>query len=225
MRIKHRFLIILVLLLVSCITVSVFAHIHVRFPGDLWLAQGIQSISNDFLTSIMQGISTALDSWISYIMVAAFALLFWWRTGWREAILVLAGGVLSAVSSILKAVIDRPRPSPDLVNVLSEADTSSFPSGHSFFTFVLFGLVFYLTFTRLQNKSLRITIPAILAAFIVLVGISRIYLGVHWPSDVLGGYLTGGVFLTILIWIDKIWISRHHNTSETSKPELHSDSV
>ena len=225
MRIKHRFLIILVILLVSSVTISVFAYFNTRFPGDLWLAQGIQSISNDFLTSIMQGISTALDSWISYIMVAAFALLFWWRTGWREAILILAGGVLAAVSSVLKAVIDRPRPSPDLVNVLSEADTSSFPSGHSFFTFVLFGLVTYLTFTRLQNKSLRITIPAILVAFIVLVGISRIYLGVHWPSDVLGGFLIGGVFLTILIWIDKIWISRHHNISETSKPELHSDIV
>ena len=127
MRIQHRLFIILILLLVSSVTLSIFAHYNDRFPGDLWLAQGIQSVSNDFLTSIMQGISFVFDSWVSYLMVAAGALLVWWRTGWREAILILTGGILSAVSSPLKAVIDRPRPSPALVNVLSDSDTSSFP--------------------------------------------------------------------------------------------------
>ena len=90
MPIKHRFLIILVILLVSSVTMSVFAHFNTRFPGDLWLAQGIQSFGYDFFTSIMQGISTVFDTLGSFVIVATIGLLVWWRTGWREAVLILA---------------------------------------------------------------------------------------------------------------------------------------
>jgi membrane-associated phospholipid phosphatase len=182
-------------------------------------------MSSNFLSSIMQGISTLLDSWISYLLVAAIALLVWWRTGWCEAILILAGAILAATSAVFKAIIDRPRPSPDLVTVFSQSDTDSFPSGHSFFTFILFGLVAYLAVTRSRNGILRTSILVSTTALILLVGISRIYLGAHWPSDVLGGYLTGGVFLTILIRIDRTWISKHNDIIETLKPEPDADSV
>ncbi|MBN2075846.1 MAG: phosphatase PAP2 family protein [Dehalococcoidales bacterium] len=225
MRINNKFLIILLILLTSTITMSVFACYNDRFPGDLWLTQGIQSISSDSLSSLMQGISTLLDSWISYILVAAIALLVWWRTGWREAVLVLAGAILAATSAVFKAIIDRPRPSPDLVTVFSQADTGSFPSGHSFFTFIVFGLVAYLAATRLQNNILRTSVLIVATVLILLVGISRIYLGAHWPSDVLGGYLAGGVFLTALIWIDRIWMSRHNDIKEKTLPEHDSDKV
>lgn len=225
MRINYRFLVILVILLVSTVTISVFAYYNARFPGDLWLAQGIQSVSSDFLTSIMQGVSTILDSWGSYVLVAVVVLLVWWRTGWHEAVLILTGSILAATSAVFKAMIDRPRPSPDLVNVFSEANTSSFPSGHSFFAFMIFGLIAYLTITRFNNTSLRISIPVVMTLIIFLQGISRIYLGAHWPSDVIGGYLTGGVFLTILIWIDKVWINRHNHVPKKTKPEQYADSV
>jgi undecaprenyl-diphosphatase len=225
MRINYRFLIILILLLASIITISVFAYYNDRFPGDLWLAQGIQSMSNDFLTSIMQGISILLDSWISYILVAVIALMVWWRTGWREAVLVLAGGILAATSAVFKTIINRPRPSPDLITVFSQAGTSSFPSGHSFFAFMIFGLATYFSVTRLQNQFLRIATTTIFIALIVLVGISRIYLGAHWPSDVIGGYLIGGVFVAALIWIDKKWIYKYDDITETTKPEWDSGSV
>ena len=218
MRINYRFLLILVILLTLCITISIFAHNNTRFPGDLWLAQGIQSIGNDFLNSIMEYISIIFDTWGSLIIVVTLGLLFWWRTGWREAVLVVTGGILAATSSLLKTVIDRPRSSPDLVIVFSQEDTSSFPSGHSFFVFIVLGLSAYLTVTRVQNKTLKIATLAILVALMLLTGLSRIYLGAHWPSVIAGGYLTGGVFLIILIWIDKVWVSRHHNMSETIKP-------
>ena len=225
MRINYRFLIILALLLASTITMSVFAHYNDRFPGDLWLAQGIQSITSDFLSSIMQGVSTLLDGWASYILVAVIASLVWWRKGWHEVVLILAGAILAATTAVFKTIIDRPRPSPDLVTVYSQADTGSFPSGHSFFTFLTFGLVVYLTVTRSRNDILRTSILVLTIALILLVGISRIYLGAHWPSDVLGGYLAGGVFLTVLIWIDRIWTGRHHNMKETEKTEHGSDNV
>jgi undecaprenyl-diphosphatase len=199
---------------------SVFAFYNDRFPGDLWLAQGIQSISGDFFSSIMQGVSTILESWSSYVLVAVIAFLVWWRAGWREAVLILAGGILAATSAVFKAIINRPRPSEDLVVVFSQAENSSFPSGHSLFIFVVFGVLAYLTITRSQNVILRTSIFVATTAIILLVGISRIYLGAHWPSDVVGGFLTGGVFLTSLIWIDKRWIGRYRNMSETTKTSI-----
>ncbi|UCC17751.1 MAG: phosphatase PAP2 family protein [Dehalococcoidales bacterium] len=225
MRINYKFLIILVVLLTLSITVSVFAYNNTRFPGDLWLAQGIQSINNDFLTSMMEYISFIFDTWGSFIIVVVLGLLFWWRAGWRESVLIVTGGILAATSSLLKMIIDRPRPSPDLVIVFSQEDTSSFPSGHSFFVFIVLGLSAYLTVTRIRSKTLKIVILAILVALVLLTGLSRIYLGAHWPSDIAGGYLTGGIFLIILIWIDKVWISRHHNVPEPIQPEPHPDIV
>ena len=209
MHINYRFLLVILILLVSSITMSLFAHYNDRFPGDLWLALEIQSVNGDFLTSIMQGISYIFDTAGSFIIVAAIALLVWWRTNWREAVLVLTAGILAATSSLFKAIIDRPRPSPDLVTVFSPPDTSSFPSGHSFFVVIVLGLSAYFVVTRLQNKVLRVSILSILIALVLLLGISRVYLGAHWPSDVIGGYFTGGVFLTALIWIDKAWIRKH----------------
>ena len=209
MHINYRFLLVILILLVSSITMSLFAHYNDRFQGDLWLALEIQSVNGDFLTSIMQGISYIFDTAGSFIIVAAIALLVWWRTNWREAVLVLTAGILAATSSLFKAIIGRPRPSPDLVTVFSPPDTSSFPSGHSFFVVIVLGLSAYFVVTRLQNKVLRVSILSILIALVLLLGISRVYLGAHWPSDVIGGYFTGGVFLTALIWIDKAWIRKH----------------
>ncbi|UCD08656.1 MAG: hypothetical protein JSU79_09885, partial [Dehalococcoidales bacterium] len=75
MRINYKFLFILVILLTLSITMSVFAHYYAQFPGDLWLAQGIQSISNDFLTLMMEYISFIFDTWGSFIIVVVLGLL------------------------------------------------------------------------------------------------------------------------------------------------------
>jgi len=220
---NRQFLIIFIPFLASIITMSVFAHYNNRFPGDLWLAQNIQSISSDFLTSIMQGISFIFDSWLSYIMVVIISLLAWWRTGWKEAVLVVVGGILSATGALFKAIIDRPRPSSDLIMIFSESDRSSFPSGHSFFAMMVFGLVAYFAVTRLKKGILRTSVLLTAAGLILLVGISRIYLGAHWPSDIIGGYLYGVVFLTMLIWIDKVWNKKH--LKEMTKSEQYVDTV
>ena len=225
MRADYKFLVVLLILLATTITMSVFAHYNDRFPGDLWLAQGIQSINGGLLTSLMDGITIVFGTLGSIIIVVAAGLLLWWRTSWHEAVLIVAGGLLSTTSSLFKAIIDRPRPSPDLVTVFYQAVNSSFPSGHSSFVIIILGLLAYFALTRLQNIILRNLIITVLTGLILLVGFSRIFLGVHWPSDVLGGYLSGGVFLTIWIWIDKVWISRRQNMVETTKLEQHSTSV
>ena len=92
------------------------------------------------------------------------------------------------------------RPSADLVQVLSHVQDNGFPSGHAIFAIMILGLLAYFIFINMKNHNLRTVVLVGLIALILLIGTSRVYLGVHWPSDVIGGYLIGGALLTALIW-------------------------
>ena len=143
------------------------------------------------------------------LVVIIIGILVWWRIGRLEAIMIPVGGLLTLVNTVLKLVINRPRPSADLVHVLSREQGNGFPSGHAFFAILILGLTAYFISINLKNRVLRMLVLAGLIALILLIGISRVYLGVHWPSDVIGGYLIGGVFLVALIWFHRTWKAHH----------------
>jgi undecaprenyl-diphosphatase len=157
----------------------------------------------------MKWVSFIFEGWPSVIVVITIGILVWWRIGRLEAIMIPVGGLLTLVNIVLKLAINRPRPSGDLVRILSSEQDNSFPSGHALFAIVILGLLAYFTFINLRSRALRVVVLAGLIALILLIGTSRVYLGVHWPSDVVGGYLIGGVFLTALIWFHQTW-KRHH---------------
>jgi undecaprenyl-diphosphatase len=96
-------------------------------------------------------------------------------------------------------MIQRPRPTGDLVAVVSMLDSYSFPSGHVMFYIGFFGFLFFLTFTLLKHSWMRSLLLTLFGGLIVLVGISRIYLGHHWASDILGASLLGGLTLTFIL--------------------------
>lgn len=114
--------------------------------------------------------------------------------------LIVAGGVLIATiatSSLLKVIVHRERPVNDYTKDLI---TLSFPSGHATASFIGCGIIAYFLWARLPN------IYGVIAALVVmmfglLVGISRIYVGAHYPSDVIGGWLLGAIALAIIIFI------------------------
>jgi len=143
------------------------------------------------------------------LVVVAIGIVVWWRIGRLEAIMILVGGLITLVNTALKLVINRPRPSADLVHVLSPEQGNGFPSGHAFYVVLILGLTAYFVSINLKNRIPRILALTGLIALILLTGISRVYLGVHWPSDVIGGYLIGGVFLTALIWFHQTWKAHH----------------
>jgi undecaprenyl-diphosphatase len=118
-------------------------------------------------------------------------------TGFRtESLWVLGTAISGVVTTILKNLVQRPRPSPDLVGVLAPVPDWSFPSGHTVQYTTLFGFAFLVVFVRMRRSALRTALLIVLALPIVLVGPSRLYLGQHWLSDVLGGY---AVALLLLI--------------------------
>lgn len=92
---------------------------------------------------------------------------------------------------VLKQMMGRPRPDSDVVNVLASAGGLSFPSGHAMGAAWFFGLLSLLAVAHARERRRAACGAAVCAAVILLVGLSRVYLGVHWASDVLGGWASG----------------------------------
>ena len=106
--------------------------------------------------------------------------------------------LISFINLILKILIQRPRPNG--FNIINETGYS-FPSGHSMVSTAFYGLLIYLSYKNIKNKILRRSICIILFFLIVLIGISRIYLGVHYASDVIGGFFLSIAYLIVFIEI------------------------
>ena len=157
--------------------------------------------------------------WLRYTMIAASfignvsalslglivlaAVLFWMVDLRLEAIMVVVVSATSALLNwLIKLVVARPRPSASLVEIIQATSGQSFPSGHVMSYVAFWGLLFSLGVILFRGKHWwRTALLIISALFVVLVGPSRIYLGDHWATDVLGAYLIGGLLLSLSLWI------------------------
>lgn len=149
----------------------------------------------------MEWVSYIFGSWRAVIIVTIGALVLWRIRGRKEAIFLAAAGIVSFVHVAIKLAIERPRPLAKLVQIFSVETTEGYPSGHAFASILIFGFLLYLIVTLVPQLSLRIISLIFFPLLILLIGASRIFLGVHWTTDVLGGYIIGGFFLTSLIWL------------------------
>ena len=111
--------------------------------------------------------------------------------------------IITILNQALKIIVQRPRPTE--YRIINEAGYS-FPSGHSMVSMAFYGFLIYLIYKNIKNKYLKISLIVILSLLIVMIGISRIYLGVHYTSDVLGGYLLGIVYLLLFTYISDKYI-------------------
>src|SRR5207248_10777864 len=101
--------------------------------------------------------------------------------------------------AIVKRVIKRPRPTAERVTVVRVINEPSFPSGHVMHYTNFYGLLIYLLSSNWRSGKLRDILIAICTALILCIGPSRIYLGSHWPSDVLAAYLYGSMLFVGLM--------------------------
>lgn len=181
-----------------------FVHVHPILPVDVAITQEFQESQAPWLRESMLAVSYLGYQPLLFTALIVLTAIFFWIVGLRlEALLVVA---VSAASELLnggiKLLVNRPRPSVRLVDVISHASGQSFPSGHVMSYVAYFGLIFSLGIILLnRNRWWHYLILVIPALFVVLVGPSRIYLGDHWASDVLGAYLIGGILLGISLWI------------------------
>jgi membrane-associated phospholipid phosphatase len=125
-----------------------------------------------------------------------------------EAAFLALATVASGASEVVKALVHRGRPSADLVHVIGNPSSYSFPSGHVTQYTLFFGFCFYLIWTLVPRGWLRNAGLALMAALVLLVGPSRIWMGQHWASDVLGGYTLAFGLLLLVIWGYRGWLAR-----------------
>ena len=105
-------------------------------------------------------------------------------------------GIVTILNQIIKFIMQRPRPTE--FRIIEETGYS-FPSGHSMVSLAFYGYLVYLIYKYINNKHLKRTLIIILSILICIIGVSRIYLGVHYTSDVLGGFLISLAYLIIYI--------------------------
>lgn len=167
-------------------------------PFDLQITQSIQTFNPLWFDLLMRSTSALGFFPLVAIWVAA-AILGLWLLGYRwEAVATLfAGAGNAALETLVKFFVVRPRPSPDLVHVFRNLNglKESFPAGHVMGNVAVMGFLIYLLFTFAKPSVLRAVAIILLSSQIVLIGVSRIYEGEHWFTDVLGGYLLGVLLL------------------------------
>lgn len=170
------------------------------FGIDLQITQAIQRINLPPFMVLM-----SLASWPGFspqsMILTGLIVLLIYISGlhWEAVMAVMATIISTAINLFVKDLIQRPRPLPGQVNVLDILNSYSFPSGHVMFYLVFYGFLVFLTFSILKSSLKRSLILTFFLILIVLVGPSRIYLGDHWASDVLGSYLLGSLTLVATI--------------------------
>ena len=156
---------------------------------------------NDGLTNIFKSITFFGDE--AFIIPAIVlsviigVILKKIRSGAIVAIFVMVNDFIKA---LFKLIIQRPR--PEILQLVQEGGFS-FPSGHTMAAASLSGILIYLILKSGMDKNLKIVLTSILALMALLVGLSRIYLGVHYASDVLGAFIISSILLLILISINE----------------------
>ena len=177
---------------------------------DLAVRAAIRSLATDDLSSIMVGASEYAAPVLLVPLGIAAALLFLivgWRRGAALVLVTLAGAAL--LDGGLKALFGRAR--PEAFYDFYPAPTSfSFPSGHSLMAACFFGGLAVLLSHRLESRVGQVLVWLVAIALIALVGVSRIYLGVHYPTDVAAGYAVGVIWVTAVALGDRVAEHRRH---------------
>lgn len=187
---------------------AVLAHLYAYFSWDVAASTSVQALPpREFWQRFMRVASLAGDKWIPWTLTTVAALLFLFFNKRSEAAgIVLSAGGSALLNSILKKVIARPRPTSELVMVFRPLDTQSFPSGHVTFYVCFFGFLFFTAYALLPRGSVARRAALILTALpILLIGLSRVYLGAHWPSDTIGAYFSSGLWLAFSLDMYRRW--------------------
>lgn len=165
---------------------------------DLHISREIQENQSSGMNNFMIWISWFGRTSTSVMVVISLSLALLLLQFKREAILLLSTLFSGVVGLFFKVIIDRPRPSAELVTLLEDTKFQSFPSGHVLFYTVFFGsLILMIMNTNRLSKKIKIVLSGICVILIVVGAVSRVYLGAHWFTDVLGGFVLGCILLVI----------------------------
>ncbi|MEP7136291.1 MAG: phosphatase PAP2 family protein [Chloroflexota bacterium] len=170
------------------------------FAIDLQITKAIQLINFPGFAALM-----TMVSWAGFgpqvVILTALIILLIYALGLQwEAIMALIAAIFSTgVNLLVKDLVQRSRPTANLVNVIDTLKSYSFPSGHVMYYLGFLGFLGFLVYSLLKPSTKRSLLLLLIGLPVLLIGISRIYLGEHWASDVLGSYLLGTLTLVATI--------------------------
>lgn len=168
-------------------------------PGLLEAARDISALGGTTVLALLT------------VITGGFLLL----EGKRHLAIFVYGSVASGflLSAILKSLFQRPR--PDLVPYATSVSSTSFPSGHSMLSAVTYLTLGALLARSQKHRRLKAYLLLVAGMLTLLVGFSRVYLGVHWPTDVLAGWIAGASW-AILCWLAARWLQNRHTIEKES---------
>ena len=183
----------------ACIVLAVLASVYDTFPGDIVIAAAFEALRNVWLDTLFRGLTRLGDPWVATVLIAGTALapMIWRR--WADAAVLAFTLAPVLLNYLLKELVARPRPVHIWADL--EVTTFSFPSGHAVLAIYYFGFLICLSGALIPQLALRQAVRLALVLLVLGLGASRVYLGAHWPSDVIGGYLFGGLALLAALWV------------------------
>jgi undecaprenyl-diphosphatase len=180
---------VLFVLLAIAVTHGLVAGFDAGVRGD------VHAFNSRDLTIAAQLFSLLGSARVWLIGLAAVLAALWWKRERRRALgLAAVMGGATILDNGLKLLLHRARPAPFFG---LDPDTFSFPSGHALFSLCFYGTMAAIFASQVRNAGWRVAIWTGALALVLCIGLSRIYLGVHYPSDVMAGYLIGGAWLSV----------------------------
>ncbi len=184
------------------------------FEGDAKIfdenvREAIHQIASSALTQFMLFVSF-IGSFYVLFPASCLAVIIFLYLRWKRALALFIFTMVGEqiLEPVLKAFYHRAR--PEAFFDYTRPDSFSFPSGHAFAALCFFGVLAWLVAARLKSVPLKILVWSLAVFLIVSIGVSRVYLGVHYPSDVIAGYLTATVWVMTIASGD-LWFGRRKN--------------
>ncbi len=191
----------LVVSFAAVLALAVFVHFSPLNDPDIIVSRMLQSQNPTVLAPLMRFVSLFGDIRVAVLSVIFSAAFFAVLSRPKEALFVFLTLPASGSTFIFKLLVNRPRPEAGIVEVAQRLPDPGFPSGHAAYYVIFFGFIFVTMFTVKELPFLvRLAAGALSIALIFSVSFSRVYMGVHWMTDVIGGYFLGFAMLMTMLY-------------------------
>jgi membrane-associated phospholipid phosphatase len=171
---------------------------------DRSITETVVGARTDVATTIAQIVTTTGNTLFLTAVVVVAAIVFTVRRAYAEATLIGVGSLVGYLLMVgLKNLVARPR--PPVADRLIDIDTFSFPSGHAMMSMIVYCLLGAALYRTVFWVRAHPTVLLIAPVWSVAIGCTRVYLGVHWTTDVVAGWLIGAAWVALCLWLCRRW--------------------